>query len=72
MPRRGGTPILAFRKSAPIAARRADPLRLAQLAVHDMTTEATITKLMWVLGRSTDIESVRSMMGKDMAGEMTE
>ena len=37
-----------------------------------MTTEAAITKLMWVLGRAHDIESVRMIMDTDIAGELTE
>ncbi len=49
------------------------PLKeLGVLSAHDMTTETTITKLMWALGRAHDIESVRSIMDRNFAGELTE
>jgi L-asparaginase len=37
----------------------------------DMTTEAIVTKLMWALGRSTDPETVKKIMHKNYADELT-
>ena len=36
-----------------------------------MTTEATITKLMWVLGHTKEIEEVRQLMQTNLIGELT-
>lgn len=35
-----------------------------------MTTEATVTKLMWILAKTRKVPEIRKMMEKDMAGEL--
>ena len=37
---------------------------------RDMTTEAAVTKLMWVLGQTSDPEIIRDYMERSLAGEM--
>lgn len=37
---------------------------------HDMTTEAAVTKLMWVLGHTKDLNKVREMMLTNYCGEI--
>ena len=39
---------------------------------YDMTTEATVTKLMWALGQTDDMEEVRRLFDRSLAGERTE
>jgi L-asparaginase len=39
---------------------------------RDMTTEAAVTKLMWVLGQTYDMEQVTSMMLHNYCGEISE
>lgn len=41
------------------------------LPANDMTTEAAVTKLMWALGQSDDMEGIRAIMSRDLCGEMT-
>ena len=38
---------------------------------HDMTTEAAVTKLIWALGQTKDMEKIREIFATDMVGEIT-
>jgi L-asparaginase len=46
-------------------------LKAGAIEAKDMTTEACITKLMWCLGKTKNMASIRKMMGTDYAGEIT-
>lgn len=47
------------------------PLRDAGvISAGDMTTEAAVTKLMWALGQSSEVEEVRALMLRNVCGEI--
>ncbi|MDO4739300.1 MAG: asparaginase [Eubacteriales bacterium] len=46
--------------------------RAGVISAKDMTTEAAVTKLMWVMGKHSDLDSIREKMQTDLCGEITE
>ncbi len=40
------------------------------ISAHEMTTEATVTKLMWALAKTSKTAEVKKIMGQNLAGEM--
>lgn len=44
--------------------------KLGVIASEDMTLESTITKLMWSLHQTSDMEIIRTLMKKNIAGEI--
>jgi L-asparaginase len=40
------------------------------ISAGDMTTEAAVTKLMWVLGRTRDMDEIRRLMQTSLCGEI--
>ncbi len=41
------------------------------IPAYDMTTEAAVTKLMWALGQTDDMEEIRAIFARSYAGEIT-
>jgi glutamyl-tRNA(Gln) amidotransferase subunit D len=48
-----------------------DMLKAGVIEGEDMLSETALTKLMWVLGQTDDLEEVRSFMQKNIVGEIT-
>ncbi|AFK21746.1 asparaginase [Pyrococcus sp. ST04] len=46
-------------------------LKAGIIPAGDMTKEATVTKLMWILGHTRKVEDVRDLMRKNLVGELT-
>lgn len=46
--------------------------KIGALSAGDMTTEATLTKIMYLLGNHSSKETIKSLFQKNIAGELTE
>lgn len=46
-------------------------MKAGAISSKDMTTEATVTKLMWTLSRTRKMSEIKRIMEKDLAGEIT-
>lgn len=46
-------------------------LECGGIPVYDMTEEAVVTKLMWCLGQTKDIDDIRRLFATDLAGEIS-
>lgn len=47
-------------------------LQAGAISAKDMTTEATVTKLMWALAQTKKIPEIKKIIEKDLAGELEE
>ncbi len=48
-----------------------DLLRAGVIEGYDMLSEAALVKLMWTLGQTSDFDEIRSIMGANVAGEVS-
>ena len=45
--------------------------KIGVISGADITTEAAITKMMWVFGQETDPDRIKTLLAQPLVGEMT-